>query len=516
MMVVGFAIIYIYLTYIWWSSYSEQLYEVPKYRTAGGYLFLVWFGIGASQHTSILLALTALSAAFHVNKDQWNPFHSGFVAGSATVIFIAGNVALLGSNPVQWLQSIDHAASTFALAGGVMAAATFATIRTGNPIRYVTVQTGLYKARGGIDEQAAREVPEGSLDRSRDDIDEARSNIDPEALRTDPEDHPFKESGGSDDPSSAADTEPEPENTAGETEPQETAEDEPADAPSPNEREQKAEDSNSDGDGKDGGRAIDEFEFPWEEPPETRFENIGGYSDVKESLRGQVVAPLREDSESYARFGVEPSRGILFHGPPGTGKTLFARALANELNRPFVELNQADLTHEYVNKSPQIISRLFKEAQELNGVIFIDEAEQLLGGRGSGMNTHSEDQKITNTFLSALTQEDQDFIVLLTTNRRDKMDEAVLRPGRVDEEFEIGMPNAEAREKILKVKLAEIPHKLSLEHVESIAEKTDGWSGADLNNLVNQAKIEAAGRGAEYLKWEDIKVGYEEAKTANE
>jgi len=515
MMVVGFAVIYIYLTYVWWSSYSEQLYEVPTYRTVGGYLFLVWFGIGASQHTSVLLALTAVSAVFHLNKDQWNPFHSGFVAGSATVIFIAGNVALLGSDPIQWLQSIDHAGSTFALGGVAMAAATFATIRTGNPIRYVTVQTGLYKERGGIDEQAAREPPEEPMEQSTGNATNAGSDVDPEDLRAEPEDHPFRDSNSSTEPSSSADSEPNSGRSSEDGETQEDAGEKQSDSGS-NEREHMAEDSDSDGDETENETTIDEFEFPWEEPPETRFENIGGYSEVKESLRDQVVAPLREDSDSYARFGVEPSRGILFHGPPGTGKTLFARALANELNRPFVELNQADLTHEYVNKSPQIISRLFDEAQELNGVIFIDEAEQLLGGRGSGMNTHSEDQKITNTFLSALTQEGQDFIVLLTTNRRDKMDDAVLRPGRVDEEFEIGMPDVEARKKILKVKLAEVPHKLSLDHVETIAEKTDGWSGADLNNLVNQAKIEAAGRNAEHLQWEDIKVGYEEAKAADE
>ena len=261
-------------------------------------------------------------------------------------------------------------------------------------------------------------------------------------------------------------------------------------------------------------KALDnpDYEYNWTRS-DIGFNDIGGYYDVKERLAEEVLQPARaraRGDDRYDRFGIEPSRGILFHGPPGTGKTLFARALANALNRPFVELTQADLTHEHINKSPQLIKRLFEEAQHLGGVIFIDEAEQLLGDRTRSENAHAEDQKVTNMFLSALTQEDQDFILLLTTNQREGMDEAVLRPGRVDSEFEIGLPDIEARTKIIKLTVLGVPHKLTEGHAEHLAERTEGWSGADLDALANQAKLFAAERGASYLRWEDVKAAYKE------
>jgi SpoVK/Ycf46/Vps4 family AAA+-type ATPase len=146
----------------------------------------------------------------------------------------------------------------------------------------------------------------------------------------------------------------------------------------------------------------------------------------------------------------------------------------------------------------------------LGGVVFIDEAEQLLGNRSGSMNSHAEDQKITNTFLTGLTQEDQNFIVILTTNRRDNIDDAILRPGRIDEKFKIGMPDIEARLKILKVKVAEIPHELTGDHIKTIAKKTEGWSGADLENLIDRAKIEAANRKAKYLELQDITEAFKQ------
>lgn len=513
----GFTIIYAYLSYTWSKNYGGLLnYEVPKSRTVLGYLLLIPFGIEAATYTLPLLALAGLSAAAHLSEEYWNPFHSGFLAGSLTAITVGLLVSFSGGDPTQWFQSTDTAAATTILGGVAMAATTLATTPYGNPVRHLFLEYDLWGGRGRVAEPEPANNHQESTNRSNT---EARSDslndIEPEDLRANPENHPFKGEMGSNDTqeqSDVSDATPGDTHTEQEMTPpqQSTADQERTDSGS------EGHEQTSNQKGEEHEATLDEYQFPWEEPPETRFQNIGGYDTVKESLRNQIIEPLRGDTESYDRFDVEPSRGILFHGPPGTGKTLFARALANELNLPFVELNQADLTHEYVNKSPQIISRLFDEAQELGGVVFIDEAEQLLGDRSGGMNSHQEDKKITNTFLSGLTQDDQDFIVLLTTNRRDNMDDAILRPGRVDEEFEIGMPNEEARTNILKVKLADIPHKLTLDHVKTVAEKTDGWSGADLNNLVNQAKIEAAGRGAEYMTLDDIKVGYEETKSATE
>lgn len=519
-MVFAFTITYIYMTYVWWSSYSEQLRGIPKIRGTLGILLLAGFGM-YTEPVTLLLLFTFISTLFHLSKDQWNPFHSGIVGGSIVGILVVMNAAIQGADPITWLQASENAELTFALAGFGMGAFTLATIRTGNPLRHITFLSGRYEQRNHIpvkdpetfNNESSESSPQSGSGTESDSLD-----AEIEELRLEPEHHPFRDDPQNNSGSSQNDHNPSPQKNANQSngDLQEDKTDESSYG-----EEKPNQDSDVDNDPEHMSEEevlledqpdLDELQFPWEKPPEMRFENIGGYTGVKENLNDQVIAPLKGKTESYERFNVEPSRGILFHGPPGTGKTLFARALAHELDRPFVELSQADLTHEFVNKSPQIVNRLFKEAQAVGGVVFIDEAEQLLGGRGDSMNTHAEDQKITNTFLSALTMEEKNFLVLFTTNRRDSMDEAILRPGRIDEEFEIGMPGPEARTKILKVKVAGIPHKLSEKHVKMLASKTEGWSGADLNNLVNQAKIIAANRNAKHLTLEDLKEAYNDTR----
>lgn len=482
MTIAGFAVVYFYLSYRWWYEYVDGVKMSPAYRTIFAHVFLVWMALGAVEHTTALLGLGAFSAALHFSEDLWNPFHSGYVAGSLAAFVIAVGAILQNGDP-RWLQQANYPIVTVLSAGAVMAGTTYATAGRKNPLKSISSRAGFPENRfiresNSTSIEQKRPVPEDNI-----------------ATGTEEESPPENEQQNKQ-------TKPTPETDPDESEEEQEVihQDEKEDHSQPTEDEQASEDA------EDG---VEELNFPWEDPPETRFQDIGGHSDVKDELEARVIEPLKDKSGSYELFDVVPSRGILFHGPPGTGKTLFARALANELDRPFVELNQSDLTHGYVNKSPQIISRLFEEAHHVGGVIFIDEAEQLLGDR-QAMNSHKEDQKITATFLSELTQEDQDFLILLTTNRKGEMDDAILRPGRVEEEFKVGLPNAQARMEIFKVKIADIPHKLSQRQLERIAGQTDGWSGADINHLVNQAKLNAAQREAEYLQLEDVQVGYED------
>jgi AAA+ superfamily predicted ATPase len=244
------------------------------------------------------------------------------------------------------------------------------------------------------------------------------------------------------------------------------------------------------------------LEFDWQEPPETTFDDVGGYESVKEELREDVVSPYVNDSAGYDRFGVTPDQGVLFHGPPGTGKTLFARALANALQRPYVELSQSQLTSKWINEGPDLVNRLFEEAQQLEGVVFIDEAESLLGSRDDGLSTNREDAKTTNTFLNKLSQDDQQFFVVLTTNRKEQMDEAVLRPGRIDKHVEIPLPNSEARFQILRTQLEDVPTALRDSELREMVEELEAVSGADLEQLVADARRSAAKENAEALKRE--------------
>ncbi|KZX46244.1 26S protease regulatory subunit [Haloarcula sp. K1] len=531
-----FAIVYIWMT-LTWFIYADRVEQPPIKRTAVQIVSLVALA-SMTNSPALLLAPVALSAGSHLHLDLWEPVHTGIVAGAVGAGIITLHGMSLGYAPTEWITG-DGSAQTYAIAGIAMTVATTATHIYGNPIRSVLVQSGVSSPTARASRTS--ELPYGTVyndvvsnsnpSQSNVGDSDATSETEEEASTNSPAEsdsnsetssqshnHSIRPARSDPEPSEQTD-EQEADAHDGNAEPsdQKNAGPQPAD-----EHSQEAADNSEeetvrpevvlDENGKkvEEEPKMEEFAYPWEEPPDIRFADIGGYNDVKEELTSQVINPLRSDSESYARFDVQPSRGLLFHGPPGTGKTLFARALANALDRPFVELTQADLTHEHINKSPQLIKRLFEEAQHLGGVIFIDEAEQLLGNRTQGENAHAEDNKVTNMFLSALTKEDQDFILLLTTNQRDKMDEAVLRPGRVDSEFEIGLPDVEARTKILKLTVLEVPHKLTEAHVAELAERTEGWSGADLDAVTNQAKLLAAERSASYLRWEDVKEAYNE------
>jgi len=239
------------------------------------------------------------------------------------------------------------------------------------------------------------------------------------------------------------------------------------------------------------------------------FGDIGGYYEVKGRLAEEVLQPARaaaQGDDRYDRFGIEPSQGILFHGPPGTGKTLFARALAGELDVPFVELGPADVTSKWINEGSQRVRQLFEEAASIGPcIIFLDEAEHLFGGRDVGAGgAHAEDRKITSELLVHLTAEDRTAIVIGATNRPEDIDPAILRPGRLATHVEIGLPEEESRHAILQAKLKDVPHDLTGDQLAILASHTGGCSGADIEELVTDAKRRAARRDADAVSFEDF------------
>ncbi|WP_152043517.1 ATP-binding protein [Salinigranum salinum] len=240
-----------------------------------------------------------------------------------------------------------------------------------------------------------------------------------------------------------------------------------------------------------------------------RFDDIGGYYDVKQTLVEDIIEPLRaaeRGDDRFDRFGIQPERGILLYGPPGTGKTLFARALAGELNIPFVELSPSDVTSKWINEGPDRIKQLFDEASRIGpSVIFIDEAEHLFGARATdSRNTHAEDRKVTTEFLVHLTRDDREAIVVAATNRPGDIDPAILRPGRLTAHYEIGLPDSEARHAILQSKLRGVPSEVSGDQLAELADHTRGFTGADLENLVDDAKRSAAKRDGDAVTIDDF------------
>ncbi|RCU43773.1 ATP-binding protein [Haloplanus salinus] len=240
-----------------------------------------------------------------------------------------------------------------------------------------------------------------------------------------------------------------------------------------------------------------------------RFKDIGGYDDVKAYLERRVLEPLlahRDGDDRFSRFSVEPESGIMLYGPPGTGKTMFARALAGELTVPFVELSPADVTSMWINESSDRVKTLFDEAKQIGScVIFLDEAEHLFGAREySGKGSHAEDRKVTSEFLAQLTHEDREAIVVAATNRPGDIDRAILRPGRLAAHFEIGLPDEEARTAILRTHLTDVPSSLSDAEYANLATHTAGMTGADLADLVDEARRNAADRDARVLTRDDF------------
>ena len=252
----------------------------------------------------------------------------------------------------------------------------------------------------------------------------------------------------------------------------------------------------------------EELEYNWTRS-NISFDDVAGYYDVKERLAEAVLQPVQAAARGdnrYDRFGIEPSRGILFYGPPGTGKTMFARALAGELDIPFVELGPADVTSKWINEGPQRIRQLFEEADSIGPcVIFLDEAEHLFGGRDVGAGgAHAEDRKITSELLVHLTAEDRTAIVVGATNRPEDIDPAILRPGRLATHVEIGLPGEESRHAILQAKLKDVPQDLTGDQLAQLASHTTGFSGADIEDLVTKAKRRAARRDAQTVSVDDF------------
>lgn len=515
------------LTYLWmsysWFFYNRPIERPPTRRTAVQVGLLTVTG-ALTAYPLILSGFAVVSGLLHIREDLWMPVHTGVVAGGLAALSAVGLLTYVTPSVVQSV--VDPQTASFAVGGAVMAGTTVFTERSGEPVRSLLIKLGLRRPRPSVGVTPQYEYGEtskledhSSTKSSTSHSNQRRANSEgsasggggsPETSRTDQS--PTQTNAAERQATSSE--QPHQQSVGGQTRHSRSNED-LCDSEQSVAEQLSKEAGNRESKQQSDSTDMSEFAFPWEEPPAVRFEDIGGYEGVKESLTSQVVNPLRSDDDRYSRFDVEPSRGILLHGPPGTGKTLFARALANELGRPFVELTQADVTHEHINKGPQLIKRLFQEAETLGGVIFIDEAEQVVSQRGNTENGHAEDQKTTNMFLTELSKDEgRDVVVVLTTNQRDAIDDAILRSGRVDADFEIGLPDTAARTEILKLSLLGIPHALAEQHVSHLAERTNEWSGADLDALTNTAKLAAAERNAEKLSWDDLGEAYNEVASS--
>ncbi|MCX6599016.1 MAG: CDC48 family AAA ATPase [Acidobacteria bacterium] len=222
------------------------------------------------------------------------------------------------------------------------------------------------------------------------------------------------------------------------------------------------------------------------EVPNVRWEDVGGLADVRQRLIETVVWPLRRP-ELFTQAGLRPARGLLLAGPPGCGKTLIARAIATESAVNFISVKGPELLSKYVGESEQAVREVFRKARRAAPcIIFFDEIDAVAAARG-----HGQDPVADRVLAQLLTEMDgieelRGVFVLAATNRKDRLDPAILRPGRFDDLLEIPLPNAEARAQILAIQFRGQPLAPDLELQEFVS-RTDGLSGAQLMSLAARA-----------------------------
>jgi transitional endoplasmic reticulum ATPase len=230
--------------------------------------------------------------------------------------------------------------------------------------------------------------------------------------------------------------------------------------------------------------------------PTLRWDDIGGLDASREKLREGVELPLKHP-EAFKRLGIRPAKGFLLYGPPGTGKTLLAKATARESQANFISVKSSDLLSKWYGESEQQIARLFARARQVAPtVIFIDELDSLVPARGAGMGEPQVTERVVNTILAEMDglEELNNVVVIGATNRPNLIDPALLRPGRFDELIYVGVPDVAGRRRILAIHTAGMPIAKDVD-LEAIAEKTDRFTGADLEDLTRRAGLVALRRG---------------------
>ena len=240
-----------------------------------------------------------------------------------------------------------------------------------------------------------------------------------------------------------------------------------------------------------------------------KFSDVAGLQEEKEELE-EIVDFLRAPKK-YTQLGARIPKGVLLVGPPGTGKTLLAKAIAGEAGVPFFSISGSDFVEMFVGVGASRVRDLFEEAKKnAPCIIFIDEIDAVARRRGTGMGGgHDEREQTLNQMLVEMDGfgVNEGIIVMAATNRVDILDPAIMRPGRFDRKVVVGRPDVRGREEILSVHAKNKPLGDDVD-LKQIAQTTAGFTGADLENLLNEAAIVAAKDNRAYIRQDDIKKSF--------
>ena len=229
--------------------------------------------------------------------------------------------------------------------------------------------------------------------------------------------------------------------------------------------------------------------------PDVGWSDLGGIDDAIEKLKEGIELPIK-NRDAFHRLGIRAAKGFLLYGPPGTGKTLLAKAVAKEADANFISMKSSDLLSKWYGESEQQIAKMFRRARAVSPcVLFIDEIDSLVPARGNALGEPQVSGRVVNTILAEMDglEELQSVVVIGATNRPTLVDPALLRPGRFDELVYVGTPDAKGREQILGIHVANMPLADDVS-LAGIAEKTERFTGADLEDVVRRAGLVALRR----------------------
>ena len=246
-----------------------------------------------------------------------------------------------------------------------------------------------------------------------------------------------------------------------------------------------------------------------EEDNKTTFDDVAGLKEEKEEL--EEIVDFLKAPRKYTKLGARIPKGVLLVGPPGTGKTLLAKAVAGEAGVPFFSISGSDFVEMFVGVGASRVRDLFEDAKKnAPCIVFIDEIDAVARRRGTGMGGgHDEREQTLNQMLVEMDGFgiNQGIIVMAATNRVDILDPAIMRPGRFDRKVGVGRPDVGGREEILNVHARTKPLADDVD-LKQVAQTTAGFTGADLENLMNEAAIRAAKEDREYITQEDIRKSF--------